>query len=126
MALAPLAWLEQDGALRCDLSGGGEGVGTYLAVLPHAEPGYFRPVAVLAPGEEEREVGDGVLGREHAQDTIVKYAIQALATRHGLSPAYREADEEDAWPARTLARLWAQLAALPGVPSPPPDEGEGE
>jgi hypothetical protein len=122
MPLAPLAWLDQDGVLRCDLSDAGEGAGTYLAVLPHAEPDYFRPVAVLVPGEEEREVGDGVLGREHAQDTIVKYAIQTLARLHGLSGAYREADEDDAWPARTLARLWALLAALPGAPRPAPDD----
>lgn len=115
MALPPLTWIETDGALTCDLAHGGEGEGTYLAVRPHDEPDYFRPLCRLAPGEEERELGDGVLGREHAQDTVVKYAIQALAAAHGLSPAPREADEEEGWPARTLARLWALLSAAPGA-----------
>ena len=113
--MTPLTWVDREGGLFCDLSDAGEGEGTWLAVRPHAEPEYFRPVCVLVPGEEEREVGDGVLGLELARDTIVKYAIQALAREHGLSAGNREADEEDRWPARTLARLWAFLAEGPGA-----------
>ncbi|BDG05390.1 hypothetical protein [Anaeromyxobacter oryzae] len=113
--MLPLTWQDRDGGLFCDLSDAGEGAGTFLAVRPHSEPDYWRPVCVLAPGEEEREVGDGVLGREHAQDTVVKYAIQVLARTHGLSTAPREADADDPWPMRTLARLWAELASGPGA-----------
>lgn len=109
-----LAWTERDGFPFLDLSATGvEGAGLHLAVRPHAEPGYFRPVCVLAPGEEEREIGDGVLGVEYARDTIVKYAIQALAGLHGVEPTRLRADEDDPWAARTIAALWALLAAAP-------------
>ncbi len=109
-----LAWTERDGADLLDLSETGPaGAGLYLAVKPHAEEGWFRPLFVLAPGEEERELGDGVLGREHARDTLVKFAISELARRHGLPPATLRADEDDPWPARTLAALWELLAAGP-------------
>lgn len=113
MALTPLTWVPCDGGERCDLADAGEGAGTFLAVLPHPEPDYFRPLCVLVPGEEEREVGDGVLGREHARDTIVKYAIQTLARLNGLSPEPRQEDEDATWPRRTLARLWTFLEAGP-------------
>ncbi|ACG74304.1 hypothetical protein AnaeK_3083 [Anaeromyxobacter sp. K] len=109
--MAPLRWIPRDGGLWLDLSSGGEGEGTWLAVLPHAEPGYWRPVCVLVPGEEEREIGDGVSGRELAQDTVVKYAIQVIAALHGVSPAHREPEEDAPWPRRTLGRLWALLEA---------------
>ena len=80
-----LAWTERDGGDLLDLSGTGPaGAVLYLSVKPHPEPGYFRPLFVLAPGEEERELGDGVLGREHARDTLVKLAISELARRHDL------------------------------------------
>ncbi|HEX9052105.1 MAG TPA: hypothetical protein VF841_16360 [Anaeromyxobacter sp.] len=109
-----LAWAERDGGDLLDLSGTGPaGEGLYLAVRPHAEAGYFRPLFVLAPGEEERELGDGVLGREHARDTLVKLAISELARRHGLPPATLHAEDGDPWAARTIAALWALLAAAP-------------
>lgn len=109
--MSPLQWIPRDGGLRLDLSSDGEGAGTWLAVLPHPEPGYWRPVCVLVPGEEVREIGDGVPGRELAQDTVVKYAIQAIAKQHGVSPAHRDLEEDAPWPRRTLGRLWALLAA---------------
>jgi hypothetical protein len=109
-----LAWTERDGADLLDLSATGPaGAGLYLAVRPHAEDGYFRPVFVLAPGEDEGELGDGVLGREHARDTLVKFAISELARRHGVPPATLRADEEDPWAARAIAALWDLLAAGP-------------
>jgi hypothetical protein len=82
-------------------------------VRPHAEEGYFRPTCVLAAGEDERELGDGVLGAEHAKDTIVKYAIQVLAERHGVPRDLRRADEGAPWAERTIAALWAVLADAP-------------
>lgn len=118
----PLTWQDRDGGLFCDLSDDGEGAGTFLAVRPHPEPEYWRPICVLAPGEEEHEVGDGVLGREHARDTIVKFSIQLLSRAHGLSAVPREADDDDPWPQRTLARLWAFLAAGPGATEPAPQD----
>ncbi len=109
-----LAWTERDGGDLLDLSGTGPaGAGLYLSVKPHPEPGYFRPLFVLAPGEEERELGDGVLGREHARDTLVKLAISELARRHGLPPATLRADADDPWAARTIAALWELLASAP-------------
>jgi hypothetical protein len=109
-----LTWIERDGATLLDLSGTGPaGVGLYLAAKPHREEGYFRPVCLLVPGEEERELGDGVLGIEHARDTIVKYAIQVLAAQHGVPPELRWAEDDAPWPERTVAALWALLAAAP-------------
>ena len=109
-----LDWTEHDGVDLLDLSPTGPaGAGLYLAVKPHAEEGFFRPLFVLAPGEEERELGDGVLGREHARDTVVKYAIQALARRHDVPPATLRAAEDAPWAARVVAALWDLLASAP-------------
>jgi hypothetical protein len=109
-----LEWILRERDAFLDLSATGPaGAGLYLAVRPHAEEGYWRPVCVLVPGEEEREIGDGVLGREHAQDAVLKYAIQALAGIHGVEPAGLRADEDDPWAARTVAALWSVLAAAP-------------
>ncbi len=109
-----LCWIERDGASLLDLSGTGPaGAGLYLAVKQHAEDGTFRPVCLLAPGEEERELGDGVFGIEHARDTIVKYAIQVLAAKHGVPPDLRWAEDDAPWPERTVAALWALLEAAP-------------
>lgn len=107
-------WLERDGGSVLELTGPrGEAAGTFLAVRPHPDPDLWRPVCVLVPGEEERELGDGVYGREHAQDTIVKYAIQTLARLNGFPGANREDDPDDPWPKRIVAGLWALLAAGP-------------
>lgn len=109
-----LAWIERGGVDFLDLSAvGGGGEGLYLAVRPHPEEGYFRPLCVLAPGEEERELGDGVLGREHARDAVVKYAISTLARLHGVPATRLHAEDDDPWPARAVAALWALLAAAP-------------
>ncbi|HEY6098621.1 MAG TPA: hypothetical protein VIW03_04285 [Anaeromyxobacter sp.] len=109
-----LAWVERDGGDFLDLSATGPpGAGLYLAVRPHAAAGYFRPLCLLVPGEEEREIGDGVLGREHARDTVVKYAIQALARLHGVPATQLRAEDGEPWPERTIAALWALLEAAP-------------
>lgn len=109
-----LEWTERDGGLFLELAAPAPaGAGLYLAVRPHEVEGYFRPVCRLVPGEVEREIGDGVLGREHAQDTIVKYAIQTLARLHGVDPATLRAEDEDPWAERALAALWALLAEAP-------------
>jgi hypothetical protein len=109
-----LTWMERGAESVLDLSATGPaGAGLYLAVRPHAEEGFFRPVGVLGPGEEERELGDGVLGLEHARDTIVKYAIQVLAAKHGFPPELRRADDGAPWAERTVAALWAVLESAP-------------
>lgn len=109
-----LEWTARDGGTWLDLGATGPaGAGLYLAVRPHAEDGYFRPCAVLVSGEEERELGDGVLGVEHARDTIVKYAIQVLAALHGVAPDAREAAADDPWSAQVVAALWDVLARAP-------------
>ncbi len=112
--MTELAWVERDGGDSLDLGAtGAEGAGTWLAVRPHEVEGYFRPLCVLVPGEAERELGDGVLGREHARDTLVKYAIQTLAQLHGVPATGLEAGEDDPWAARTIAALWTLLARAP-------------
>jgi hypothetical protein len=109
-----LEWTPRDGGTWLDLAATGPaGAGLYLAVRRHAEEGYFRPCAVLVAGEEERELGDGVLGLEHAQDTLVKYAIQVLAGLHGVAPDAREAAPDAPWSARVVAALWTLLERAP-------------
>jgi hypothetical protein len=109
-----LDWTPRDGGTWIDLGATGPaGAGLYLVVRPHPEEGYFRPCAVLVAGEEEREIGDGVLGVEHAQDTIVKYAIQVLAALHGVAPGGRGAEEDDPWSIQVVAALWALLERAP-------------
>lgn len=109
-----LAWTVRDGVDHLDLAATGPaGAGLYLVVKPHAEEGYFRPLFVLASGEEEGELGDGVLGREHARDTLVKFAISELARRHAIAATTLRAEEGDPWAARTIAALWDLLASAP-------------
>ncbi len=109
-----LEWIPRDGGSFLDLAATGPaGAGRWLAVRPHAETGYFRPCAVLVPGEEERELGDGVLGLEHAQDTLVKYAIHVLASLHGLPPDARRAGPDAPWSAQVVAALWGLLERAP-------------
>lgn len=109
-----LEWTPRDGGTWLDLGATGPaGAGLYLAVRPHAEEGYFRPCAVLVAGEEERELGDGVLGMEHAQETLVKYAIQVLAALRGLPPDAREAAPDAPWSAQVVAALWTLLEESP-------------
>lgn len=110
----PLEWIPREGGTFLDLAATGPaGGGLYLFVRPHAEQGYFRPCAVLVPGEEERELGDGVLGVEHAQDTLVKYAIQVLAARHRVAPDGRAAAPDAPWSVRVVAALWEVLERAP-------------
>lgn len=109
-----LEWTHRHGGTWLDLGATGPaGAGLYLAVRPHAEEGFFRPCAVLVSGEEERELGDGVLGLEHGQDTIVKYAIQVLAALHGVAPDGREAAADAPWSEQVVAALWALLERAP-------------
>jgi hypothetical protein len=109
-----LEWIPRDGGVFLDLADTGPaGAGLYLWVRPHAQEGFFRPCAVLVAGEEERELGDGVLGVEHAQDTIVKYAIQVLAARHGVAPDGRDAAADAPWSERVVSALWAVLERAP-------------
>jgi hypothetical protein len=109
-----LEWVTRDGGAVVDLAvTGPAGAGLHLAVRPHAEEGYFRPCCVLVEGEAERELGDGVLGVEHAQDTVVKYAIQVLAALHRVAPDTREAPPEAPWSTRAVAALWGLLERAP-------------
>jgi len=48
-----LEWTARDGGAFLDLSAtGAEGAGLWLAVRPHAEEGYWRPVCRLVRGED--------------------------------------------------------------------------
>ncbi len=109
-----LEWIAHDGGALVDLAATGPaGAGLSLFVRPHAEEGFFRPCCVLVAGEEERELGDGVLGIEHAKDTIVKYAIQVLAAAHGVVPDGREAAPDAPWAEQVVAALWELLQSAP-------------
>jgi hypothetical protein len=83
---------------------------------------------VLEPGGPEREVGDG-LEVGFAEDVILKYAIQALAQQHGVSPVPGLPDEDAGEAEVIIARLWRVLTARWAPPegaAPPPPSPEGD
>jgi hypothetical protein len=106
-----LEWVDRGGELHLELDDAAAGGGRYLAVRRAADEGLWQPLAVLLPGEPEREIGEGVAGPELAQDVAVKYAIQALAAIHGFSPAPGTVDEGAPEPERLVAALWGILRA---------------
>jgi len=82
----------------------------YLAVR-RQPPGDddWTAACLLDPAEPEVEIGDGLAGAGVAEDVILKYAIQGLARRHGVSSAPGLPDE-DAQPVEVvIARLWQVL-----------------
>lgn len=65
--------------------------------------------ALLAPGEAELEIGEGLAGARVAEDVIIKSAIQGLARRHGVSSAPGLPDTEAGEAEVLIARLWRIL-----------------
>jgi hypothetical protein len=66
---------------------------------------------VLAPGEAEREIGEQLAGADVAEDVILKYAIQALARLHGVSPVPGVPEEGAGEAEQIIARLWGVITA---------------
>ena len=82
----------------------------FLAVRRHGEDDWTT-ACVLAPGEAEREVGEGLVDARIAEDVVLKYAIQALARLHDVSPAPGIPDEDAGEAEVIIARLWRLLTA---------------
>jgi hypothetical protein len=106
-----MEWIHRGGDWFLDLDRPG-GSGRYLAARRGPEEGTWRVVAVLAPGEEEREFGEALTGLEVAQDMALKLGIQDLARRHGFSPAPGRPGPEASEEEHLVSRLWDLLAGL--------------
>ena len=83
----------------------------YLAVRRLGGDEDWGAACVLDPGGTEEEVGEGLVDASVAEDAILKYAIQGLARRHGVSPAPGLLDEDAVEAEVTIARLWQVLTA---------------
>jgi hypothetical protein len=91
----------------------------YLAVRRQAGGvDEWSPAYLLDPAEPEVEVGDGLAGASVAEDVILKYAIQGLARRHGVSSAPGIPDEEAGEAEVIISRLWQALTARWQPPQP--------
>ena len=71
-----------------------------------------------ADGPEE-EIGEGLVAPSVAEDVILKYAIQALAARHGVSPAPGLPGQDAGEVEVVIMKLWQALTARWA----PPDGG---
>jgi len=101
----------------------------FLSVRRGASDEDWSAACVLAPGEPEREIGDGLVEASVAEDVILKYAIQGLAQLHGVSPAPGIPDEEAGEAEVVIMRLWRVLTARWAPPegaTPPPDLEGGD
>jgi hypothetical protein len=109
MAL-PLTWTHRGDERILPLDPPGTPGGRFLAVRRQAGgQDEWTAACVLQPGEAEREIGDGLAGAGMAEDAILKYAIQALARLHGVSPAPGLPDSEAGEAEVLIARLWQAL-----------------
>jgi hypothetical protein len=83
----------------------------YLAVRRQAGgDDEWTAACLLGPGEAEIEIGEGLAGARVAEDVILKYAIQGLARRHGVSSAPGLPDTDAGEVEVLIARLWKALA----------------
>jgi hypothetical protein len=107
----PLTWIDAGGERRLFLDPPGGPGGRYLAVRRVSGDEDWTAACVLVAGEPEREIGDQLASAGIAEDVILKYAIQALARLHDVSPV-PGMPEEDAGEAELLiARLWQAITA---------------
>ncbi len=103
------SWIDHGAERRFHLDPPGEPGGRYLAVRRVSGDDDWTAACVLAPGEAEQEIGDHLGDASIAEDAILKYAIQSLARRHGVSPAPGMPDEEAGEAELVIARLWKAL-----------------
>ena len=102
----------------------------FLAVRRGTSDEDWSAACVLARGEPEREIGDGLVEARVAEDVILKYAIQGLAQLHDVSPAPGIPGDDAGEAEVFIMRLWriltARWAPPGGFPPPahdPDDEG---
>jgi hypothetical protein len=127
---ATFTWLDQGSERRFHIDPPGQPGGRFLAVRRQAGgDDEWTAACVLVPGEPEREIGDGLAGSGMAEDAILKYAIQALARHHGVSPAPGLPDTEAGEAEVVIAKLWQALTErwapggmAPGGPGAPFEE----
>jgi hypothetical protein len=102
----------------------------FLAVRRGASEEDWSAACVLAAGEPEREIGDGLVEAWVAEDVILKYAIQGLAQLHGVSPAPGIPDDDAGEAEVFIMRLWRLLTARWAPPEgsivPPDPEADRE
>jgi hypothetical protein len=102
-------WIDRGAERVFHLDPPGTAGGRYLAVRRVSGDDDWTAACVLAPGEGELEVGDHLADASIAEDVILKYAIQGLARRHGVSPAPGRPDEDAGEAELIIARLWQAL-----------------
>ncbi len=83
----------------------------YLAVRRVSGDEDWTAACVLVPGEPEREIGEQLASAGIAEDVIIKYAIQALARLHGVSPVPGLPEEDAGEAEQLIARLWQVITA---------------
>jgi hypothetical protein len=110
-------WIDGDGERVLFLDPPETPGARYLKVR-RVGPDDWTAACVLAPGEPEREVGDGLVEASVGEDVILKFAIQALARQHGVSPAPGIPDEEAGEAEVIIARLWRLLTERWAPPEP--------
>jgi hypothetical protein len=106
-----LEWVEREGGWFLELDAPGAGPPRYLGARRGEGEDAWRAVAVLASGEEERDLGEQP-GLEVAKDMALKLGIQVLARLHGVSPAPGLPDADAPDVEHLIARLWEALARL--------------
>ena len=89
----------------------------YLAVRRRAEDDWTT-ACVLQAGEPEREVGEELVDARVAEDVVLKYAIQALARLHDVSPVPGQPEPGAGEAELLIARLWQVITAR-WAPGPP-------
>jgi hypothetical protein len=106
-----LTWTDGGAERRLELDPPGTPGGRYLAVRRVTSDDDWTSACVLVPGEPEREIGDQLASAAIAEDVILKYAIQALARIHGVSPSPGLPDEDAGEAEQLIATLWRVITA---------------
>ena len=108
MTVPTFTWQDRPGERVLFLDDPAQPGARYLAVRRRAEEDWST-ACVLQAGEPEREVGEELIEARVAEDVVLKYAIQALARLHDVSPVpgLPAADAGEA--ERIIARLWQVL-----------------
>ncbi|MCM2334948.1 MAG: hypothetical protein NDI82_13525 [Anaeromyxobacteraceae bacterium] len=104
-------WLDRGGERVFYLDDPARPGARYLAVRRGAGDEDWSAACRLSAGGPVEEIGDGLVAASVAEDVILKYAIQALAHRHGVSPAPGLPGQEAGEVEVVIMRLWQALTA---------------